>query len=282
MTFRRTIAFLAVAAALPAAAAAQSRFSTTQAALDSNTLPSGGLNAGQSGFSAPAPEFVPGALAPAPALDPVQGSVKPQIAPLRSGGREPHGNPLWAIPLSSLTATRERPIFVPSRRPPAPVVAGPPPVQRVRPPPPPPPPPERPKLALVGAVVGESEGIAVFVDQNTRDVLRLRTGENHQGWTLRSVKGREATLEKDRETMLLALPAPNETSAPMAPDPSGRFRGIASGATPPVPAVPMVPGIPPLPGGDGGPRLKGPGIVPPSPGVPAQVVQPPPPQEPQL
>src|SRR5262249_53698680 len=44
---------------------------------------------------------------------------------IRADG-EPHGNPLWAIPLRSLSATRERPIFLPSRRPPAPrVVASP-------------------------------------------------------------------------------------------------------------------------------------------------------------
>src|SRR5262245_13797637 len=41
--------------------------------------------------------------------------------------REPRGNPLWAIPMSSLPVTRERPLFLPSRRPPAaPAVAGPP------------------------------------------------------------------------------------------------------------------------------------------------------------
>ena len=32
----------------------------------------------------------------------------------------PMGNPLWGISLNALTATRERPIFSPSRRPPAP------------------------------------------------------------------------------------------------------------------------------------------------------------------
>jgi general secretion pathway protein N len=259
MTFHRVTLWigLAACAALLGEAAAQSRFTTTQAALDTNTLPSG--------IGSPSPDLVPGAMAPgattpgaiAPAaLDPIQGSVRPQN-PLR-GARELHGNPLWAIPLSSLTATRERPIFVPSRRPPAPVVAGPPPVQRVRPPPPPPPEPERPRLALVGAVVGESESIAIFIDERTRDVLRLRTGENHLGWTLRSVRSREATLEKDRETMLLALPAPSET--PAAPDPSGRFRGIAG--------APGIPGIPGMPGVADGPRLKGPGIVPPAPQEP--------------
>src|SRR3954467_6929548 len=33
---------------------------------------------------------------------------------------QPMGNPLWGISLNALTATRERPIFSPSRRPPAP------------------------------------------------------------------------------------------------------------------------------------------------------------------
>ena len=49
---------------------------------------------------------------PAPAR-PMQPSAKP------SG---PSSNPLWAIPLSKLTATRERPIFLPSRRAPSPGV----------------------------------------------------------------------------------------------------------------------------------------------------------------
>jgi hypothetical protein len=30
-------------------------------------------------------------------------------------------------------------------------------------------------------------------------------GEAHSGWTLRSVKRREATLQRDRETAVLAL-----------------------------------------------------------------------------
>src|ERR1700682_5261696 len=34
----------------------------------------------------------------------------------------PAGNPLWAVPLRSLSVPRDRPIFSPSRRPPPPVV----------------------------------------------------------------------------------------------------------------------------------------------------------------
>jgi len=118
-------------------------------------------------------------------------------------------NPLWSIPLATLSVTRERPLFTPSRRPPAPaVVAVPPPVQ---------PKPvirpvveERPNLTLIGTVVGNNEGIGVFLDQATHNFVRLKTGEGHAGWTLQSVKAREATLEKDHRTETLSLPTPQD------------------------------------------------------------------------
>src|ERR1700731_1377944 len=45
-------------------------------------------------------------------------------APKDAGARQPPpgGNPLWGIPISALDATRERPIFSASRRPPMPLV----------------------------------------------------------------------------------------------------------------------------------------------------------------
>jgi general secretion pathway protein N len=119
---------------------------------------------------------------------------------------EPSGNPLWAIPLSALTATRERPLFLPSRRAPAPAVAGTPVV--AAPPPPPPAQPEQPPLTLVGAIASETEGFAVFLDQATNNVVRLKTGQDHSGWVLQSVKGREVTLRKEGRTATMALPAP--------------------------------------------------------------------------
>jgi general secretion pathway protein N len=138
----------------------------------------------------------------------------PQRAPERV--LDPSGNPLWAIPLSALTATRERPLFTPSRRAPAPAVAGP--VAVAAPPPPPPSAePERPALQLIGAIVGEHEGIAVFLDQATNNVIRLRTGQDHGGWVLSSVKGREATLTKDRRSETLALPVPGGPAMPAGP-----------------------------------------------------------------
>ena len=138
---------------------------------------------------------------PALALDtPISDDSNPRV--VRSG------NPLWAFPLSSLTVTRERPLFSASRRPPAPPVVVQPVVQ-ARPVPPPPPPraPELPRLSLVGTVAGD-QGIAVFVDQTTQTIVRLRTGEGHDGWVLRTVGGREVTLQNDRDTAVLSLPAP--------------------------------------------------------------------------
>ncbi len=108
-------------------------------------------------------------------------------------------NPLWAIPIASLTATRERPIFSPSRRPPA--VAAPQRLLRDNE-------PNRPLLALVGTVAAAPEGIAIFQDEKSKGIVRLRMGESHSGWTLTAVKAREATLLRGRETAVLVIPSP--------------------------------------------------------------------------
>jgi general secretion pathway protein N len=124
------------------------------------------------------------------------------------------GNPLWAIPLKQLNITRDRPIFTPSRRPPPAVVDRPfvaPPVARA---PPPPRPPERPTLALLGTIAGESDGIALFMETTSQMVVRLRTGEAHEGWVLRSVHGREAQLEKGNRTETVTLPDPGSEAPP--------------------------------------------------------------------
>jgi hypothetical protein len=66
----------------------------------------------------------------------------------------------------------------------------------------------QPLLALVGAIAGESEGIAIFLDGTTEGIIRLKTGESHAGWTLQEVKAREAILQKDHKTAVLAIPNP--------------------------------------------------------------------------
>lgn len=108
------------------------------------------------------------------------------------------GNPLWGIPLSSLTSTRDRPIFAPTRRPDR-VSSSPQPQQLL---------PNRPPLSLVGAIATESEGVAIFLDETTKRIVRLRTGESHLGWTLQSVQGRGAILQRDRQSAVLELSSP--------------------------------------------------------------------------
>ena len=150
----------------------------------------------------------PGAMDLPPSnVMPAPVDMSPGAAP-RIDRSDPSGNPLWAIPLSALTATRERPLFLPSRRAPAPAIANTP--VAVAPPTAAPPSaePEQPSLILVGAIASETEGYAVFLDQATNSVIRLKTGQDHSGWVLRSVKGREAVLQKDRQTTTLVLPAP--------------------------------------------------------------------------
>jgi general secretion pathway protein N len=131
-------------------------------------------------------------------------------------GREPvqpepaiGGNPLWSVPLTALSATRERPIFSPSRRPPPPQIVAAPYAPPPKPPPPAPPPePDHPLLTLLGTLAGETGGIGIFIDQNDNAPVSLRIGEAHQGWVLRAVRGREAVFERNDRTATLALPLP--------------------------------------------------------------------------
>jgi general secretion pathway protein N len=109
-----------------------------------------------------------------------------------------------------LSITRERPVFSPSRRPPPPATptfVAPVAVRT----PPKPVEPERPSIKLLGTILGSAESIGVFFNPTTRDVVRLRVGEDHEGWALRSVKTREATLVKGRERVVLELPPPGDS-----------------------------------------------------------------------
>jgi hypothetical protein len=137
--------------------------------------------------------------------------VTAPAAPASAPERPLSANPLWGIPLTALSGTRDRPIFSSSRRPPAPAVAPaavPKAVAAAKPRE-----PERPPLSLVGTIASGDEGFGIFLDQSTRAALRLKIGEDYQGWKLRSVQGREATLEKNQQAVTLALPQPGAAQA---------------------------------------------------------------------
>jgi hypothetical protein len=150
-----------------------------------------------------------GTLGHGPGLARPAGAAPNELSPI--------GNPLWAVPLESLSRQRERPIFSSSRRPPRPpaptAVLAPP----TKPPPPRPAEPELPPLSLVGTIVGKNEGIGIFFDRTTRDIVRIRTGQAHAGWILRAIRAREATLDQNGRMATLALPpAGAETNAQFA------------------------------------------------------------------
>jgi hypothetical protein len=118
------------------------------------------------------------------------------------------GNPLWAVPLGKLSATRDRPIFSASRRPPAPpavfaVAAAPSPkpvaVPQVA---------DRPPLVLIGTIIGESKRIGIFLEETTSKTARLVIGQDYGGWILRSVDNREARFDNADRSATLALRPP--------------------------------------------------------------------------
>jgi hypothetical protein len=121
------------------------------------------------------------------------------------------GNPLWTIPLNTLTATRGRPIFSPSRQPPPPAIVAapyvPPPLAST------PAEPDRPQLMLVGTVTGDTEAFGIFLDQTANKIVRLKLGDLHGGWILRQVRGREVMLQRKDEIIFLSLPPPGTKPA---------------------------------------------------------------------
>lgn len=156
------------------------------------------------------------------------GSVKPIVRPNRDAPKpQASGNPLWSV----LTATQERPIFSASRRRPPRAVVAPPVEQPAVPPPTLASAPEPPPLALIGAVVGDSDAIAVFVDRTTQKMVRLRQGESHAGWVLDTALRREVTLKKDERSETIELKSTTVSGAPVLPMPTAIGAGPVAPGT---------------------------------------------------
>jgi type II secretory pathway component PulC len=99
-------------------------------------------------------------------------------------------NPVAAQPLDHLSATLDRPLFSPSRSPPAP--PSPPRVAEAPPPPAPSPPPN---LVLLGVVMdGESARALVRADNK---VFRAQIGDDIDGWKVSQIEGRKVVLALD-------------------------------------------------------------------------------------
>lgn len=103
-------------------------------------------------------------------------------------------NPLAAQSLEQLSTTIDRPLFSPSRRPPAPTPAPAPIVQAAEPPAPPPPPPN---LVLFGVVMDGEGARAVVRAGADKKLVRAQIGDEIEGWKVSQIEGRKVVLSLD-------------------------------------------------------------------------------------
>ncbi|MGA2127082.1 MAG: hypothetical protein ABSG76_13115 [Xanthobacteraceae bacterium] len=104
------------------------------------------------------------------------------------------GNPVAEIPLDRLSATRERPLFSPSRRPP--FRREPAPMVHVEQAPPPPPPITPPSVALYGIVVGLQGPRAFIATGPSERIVRVRPGDDVDGWRVTAISERRLVLSR--------------------------------------------------------------------------------------
>jgi len=119
-------------------------------------------------------------------------------APALAEDQRPSALP-W-LKLKDLSATRERPLFAPSRR---------------RPPPPPPlqphvvtapeHPPETPRMVLTGVIVKSSETIVVLRNIATSESISLRSGESVGPWRVKALSDHSVVLSDGTKEFTLEL-----------------------------------------------------------------------------
>ena len=138
-------------------------------------------------------------------------------------------NPLEAQPLDRLSATRERPLFSPTRRP--------------TPPPPPPPPeaapvaavPQPPNVQLFGIVM-DDEGARAIVRAGTEKVDRVQIGDDIGGWKVSQIEGRRLVLSLDgRFATFTLFSNDNGQQAPRDPEQTATQAGPVTNQSPNAP-----------------------------------------------
>lgn len=138
-----------------------------------------------------------------------RGSIRLVFALALMGGVAAHAqqggglsNPLWSMPLDTIAATRDRPLFTQGRRP-APLAEAQPTKDSA-----PNLGPGAPPFSLVGTVVGVTEKFAVVLEAGSQNVLRLPLGASASGWRLAEVAPRSITLTRGPQSVTLELPKP--------------------------------------------------------------------------
>ena len=134
-------------------------------------------------------------------------------------------NPLAAQPLDRLSATRDRPLFSPTRRP--------------TPPPPPPPPeqapvaviPQPPNLTLVGIVL-DDEGARALIRSSATKADRVQIGDDIGGWKVAQIDGRRLVLSLDGRFATFTLFS-NENAQQPPRDSEAQAGNVTDQAPPP-------------------------------------------------
>ena len=148
-----------------------------------------------------------GAIVAALLVAPGAALAAADAAPPDPAASAPPGGALAGIPLATLNATRERPLFLPSRRrpeaPPAPPalepVALPPPAPRAEEPP--------PRLTLLGIIRSpKTGGAAVVLDEADHTSVSLKPGDDRHGWVVQAIEGNTVTLKNGERVVSLTYP----------------------------------------------------------------------------
>lgn len=96
---------------------------------------------------------------------------------------------LRPVPLGEVSTALERPLFVPSRRPPAAQAA----------------PPAALNATLAGVLTDGSEKVAIITTSGADRAVRLREGELFHGWRVTRIDDYSVVLERDGRTERLVL-----------------------------------------------------------------------------
>jgi hypothetical protein len=121
------------------------------------------------------------------------------------------GNPIAKVPLDRLSATRDRPLFSPSRRPTVPAQPPPPPGPRIEHAPRPSP-VQSPSVALYGIVVGAQGPRAIIGMGPTDPIVGVRPGDDVNGWRVTAITQRSLVLSRADLSATFMLFSPENAS----------------------------------------------------------------------
>jgi general secretion pathway protein N len=132
--------------------------------------------------------------------------------------RSASDNAIVEISLDRLSATRDRPLFSPSRRPPAPAPIA---IRTEEPVPEPLPEPSPPGVTLFGTVVGR-QGARAFIATGTGDqIIRVQPGDDISGWTVTEITQRNLVLSRAEQSATFTLFSPGKVSQTRRTDAAG-------------------------------------------------------------